>query len=171
MRMMSPDDVMKEVTELGRKYPKGWGAVYTRNETLHCDVMYFIHPDFGIYAMNTYPKSPLNPYRGVGGRIAKKVDERILEQQLGMLRFDIQVIDWKRLIANIKNGACPFEIFAEAFEYGTSDRGVEIPVKGPLDISRTTAQQLRELFSEKQKKLDSEFRKLLERDGILSAYG
>ncbi|MFP8891396.1 hypothetical protein ACLI4U_16755 [Natrialbaceae archaeon A-CW2] len=75
MRIREWQDVLEDVVERDVD-PKGWRAVAGDRSSGVGEDMYLAHPRAGVFVLKTYAKNPYD-LRGVGGRVARKVDDEI----------------------------------------------------------------------------------------------
>ncbi|MGM0592043.1 MAG: hypothetical protein ACQETI_10535 [Halobacteriota archaeon] len=75
MRVRDWQDILSDVTE-GNADPDGWRAIAGRRQGGVGEDLYLGHPSVGVYQLKTYAKNPYD-VRGVGTRIARRVDEDI----------------------------------------------------------------------------------------------
>jgi len=159
------DDLIKEA---GR-YPTGWKAVFGRDQRLLSFDYYIFHPKVGLYLLKEYCKNPYT-LEGVGGRIARRVDEDILVElssysgYFGVIQGDI-----RKIASNIEKGVHPKEILNAALE--GRDLGVTIPLRGRASMEDERFKRLREKLGSKQKKIEEKFEKLAANEGLYAAYG
>ena len=69
----------------------------------------------------------------------------------------------------MKKGIHPKKILKSAYS-GKKDYGLKIPVKGKASNSEKTFQNIKNNFSSKQKKVDSKFEEIAEKDGLYKNY-
>ena len=163
MEVLSREAVLNEIVNEAKKRKKGWKLVFGKDEVMQSHDYYIFHPEVGIYLLKEYQKSPFE-FRGVGGKIARKVDEgvsRAISRSRG--EFSIVQLDMKEVTKCIEEGMSLWKVLEER-------RGLKMPVKGKASFSRKQFDYLRESFSIERKKIDSFFEKLLSVDGIYNSY-
>jgi hypothetical protein len=75
MRVRDWQDILEDVMDAGAD-PDGWRAVAGHRERGLGEDLFLGHPDAGVYELKTYAKNPYD-VRGVGGRVARRIDEDI----------------------------------------------------------------------------------------------
>jgi hypothetical protein len=168
VKIKSRDEILEEIMIKAGKKPKGWRAIVGRDERLFSNDYYILHPDIGLYLIKEYQKNPFVA-RGIGGRIARKVDEDI-EEAIGKKSGEFGIIRENpyKILKNLKTGIPLHKIFEEGLSGG--DMGVQIPVRGSAHLSHASFSQLKKALPEERRVLNAKFEKLLEKDGIYRAY-
>lgn len=75
MRVRDWQDILEDVAESDAD-PDGWRAVAGDRRRGLGEDLFLGHPDVGVYELKTYTKNP-REVRGVGGRVARRIDEDI----------------------------------------------------------------------------------------------
>ncbi|RDI72829.1 hypothetical protein [Halopelagius longus] len=75
MRVRDWQDILEDVVESDAD-PEGWRAVAGDRRRGVGEDLFLGHPDVGVYELKTYTKNPYE-VRGVGGRVARRIDEDI----------------------------------------------------------------------------------------------
>ena len=168
MNVKPRSKVLEDIIREAKKYPDGWKAVLGKDYMRLSSDYYIFHPEVGLYLLKEYGK---NPYalKGVGGKIARHIDEDIITSisdysgNFGVIQGDI-----RKIISNIERGITPHKILSAALE--GKDMGLSIPLRGKASSEEKNYQQMREIISSKQKKIDREFEKLAENEGLYRSY-
>jgi hypothetical protein len=171
LKIKTRHEILNDIILEAKKHPLGWVAVFGRDERLFSDDYYIINPNVGVYLVKEYRKNPYE-IRGFGEKIiARNINDEI-EEILHKKRGEFGIIQGniRKILRSLEAGIQPRVIFEAALE-GKEDMGLRIPVKGSASISRKSFNQLREIVSNKQKKLDSKFEKLLADAGVYRSYG
>lgn len=147
MRIKSAAEILTELSRSKKK--RGWASASLRASD-HAEEIYVAHPGMGLYQIRIYQKSPYEQV-GVGAKIARKVDEGLMEGMLKESKMKFGVLSFTpRRIARA----------AKLMEEGRVHESFNslIAVGGP---SHGTAyvEELRELFPEENIKIKEEFRK------------
>lgn len=163
------DHLLQDLIKEAKTYPKGWKATIGTDPFHHSQDYYVYHPRVGLYALKEFEK---NPYRreGVGGKIARKLDDDIddmLAQSKG--KFGIIQGDFPLILKHLKQGHSPHHILQQGLQ--GHDMGIRVPLQGHASTDASTFTTLRQAMKEKQKKLDTSFQDLLDKDGMTSSYG
>ena len=171
MKIKSRNEVLNDIIRDGKKYPKGWKAVFGKDPLHFSRDYYLFNPDIGVYLLKEYNKNPFLT-KGLGGKIARNVDEDI-EALLSKQSGDFGIIqgNLRKVLRNVKRGMHPDEIFEAAIIHGKRDYGIKMPIRGTASSSENVFNDLHDILNVKQKKLDSKLEKLASDDGIYSSYG
>ena len=169
MKIKTRNEILNEVIRKGKKHPKGWKAIFGRDEKLLSMDYYVFNPEIGIYLLKEYQKNPYE-VKGIGGKIARHIDEDI-EAEISKLNGDFGIIqgDFQKILKNLEKGIHPQKIF-EAAVKGKENLGITMPVKGKASASKDAFKNLHNMFSSKQKKLDMKFEKIAADDGLYRSY-
>ena len=169
MKIKSRNDILTDIIQESKNNPKGWKAVFGKDNDRFSSDCYICHPDIGIYLIKEYQKNPFNT-KGIGTKIARSLDEDI-EEKITKKAGDFGIIqgNMKKILRNLNNGMHPQKIFEEGLK--GNDLGITIPVKGKASASEDAFTYLHEVFSSKQKKLDKTMEKIVSDDGIYTSYG
>ncbi|MDZ7730404.1 MAG: hypothetical protein U5K37_05045 [Natrialbaceae archaeon] len=177
MRIRSWDDLLADVLDRDLE-PAGWRAVAGRRDGAIGEDMYLAHEDAGVYQIKSYAKNPFT-VRGVGTRVARRVDEDIgphLPDRDTAGRFGIQqpieeeaaeTVE-QRLTEVVKTHAeaptSPGDFFEDVMDV------LESPAFGPMEFDgygRPEAlDALGEQFDEAESLLTDELEDLITDDGI-----
>jgi len=169
VKTKSRNEILNDIIRDAKKHPKGWKAVFGKdNERLSRDY-YICNPNIGIYLLKEYQKNPFE-IRGIGGKIARHIDEDI-ENEITKYAGDFGIIqgDIQRILKNIEKGIHPQKIFDAALK--GKDLGISMPVRGHASASKDSFTNLHDTLSTKQRKLDSKFEKIAADDGLYDSYG
>ncbi len=163
MEVLSREALLNEIIREAKKRKKGWKLVFGKDELMKSYDYYILHPDVGVYLLKEYQKNPYQ-LRGVGGKIARRVDEEI-SKAISRFKgeFSIVQLDIKEVSKCIENGISIREMLEQ-------QRGFRMPVKGKASFSKKQYNYLRESFEAERRKIDSSFEKLLSTDGIYDSY-
>lgn len=162
------NDILKDIIRDGKKHSNGWSAAFGKESTTFSHDCYIFHPNIGIYLLKEYNKNPFE-VKGVGSKLARHIDEDIQEQitkksgDFGIVQGDVQ-----KILSNISRGIPPEKILTSAIN--GEDLGLTIPVRGHASTSKDTFHSLRNTFSQKQKKLETCFEKIVTDDGLYKSY-
>ena len=163
VKIKNRNDVLKDVIKDGKK------AVVGKDKTLQSNDCYIMNPNTGIYLLKEYSK---NPYvvKGVGGQIARHVDEEI-DAQISKYAGDFGIMqgDFEKILRNLERGVQPKKIYDSAIK-GKKDMGLKIPVRGKASNSEETLNLMNNELSKEKKKLDRRFEKIASEDGFYSSY-
>ena len=164
------DEVLNDIIRDAKKHPKGWKAIYGKDQNKLSRDYYIVNPNIGIYLIKEYEKNPFSTM-GLGGKITRKIDDDIVEKitdlkgEFGILQGDIIKIS-----NNLKKGISPRKIFDEAFKEKGKNLGLTLPLRGQSTASSQSFSELHEVLSYKQQKLDEKFTKLANDEGVYSGY-
>lgn len=169
-KIKTRNQILNDVIKDGKKHPKNWKAVFGRDPLLMSNDYYIFHPIKGVYLLKEYQKNPLD-IRGIGGKIARKIDDE-LDNSIIKKSGDFGIIqgDYRKITENIKKGIHPEKILKSAYE-GKKDYGLRIPVKGKASSSEETFKNIKNNLSSDQKKVNTKFEELAEKDGLYKNYG
>ncbi|MEM0493405.1 MAG: hypothetical protein QXS02_05590 [Candidatus Thermoplasmatota archaeon] len=169
MKIKNRNQVLHDIIEESKRYPRGWKAAFGKDHDLFSFDYYICHPKAGVYLLKEFHKNPYT-IKGVGGKIARSIDDDIINRiskktsDFGIIQGDIQ-----KIMSNINRGIHPYRIIEEGLK--GNDLGITIPVKGKASSSVDTFTFLRDAFSSNQKKLDRKLEKMISEDGIYQSYG
>ena len=169
MKIKTRNEVLNDVILDGKKYPKDWKAIFGKdNKSLSRDY-YIFNPNIGIYLLKEYDKNPFE-IKGVGGKIARRVDEDI-EAEVSKYASDFGIIqgDYQKVIKNLEKGIKPQKILDAAIK-GKKDLGLSMPVRGHASSSKDVFDDIHNVLSKKQKKLDLKFEEMAAEDRLYSSY-
>jgi hypothetical protein len=168
VKIKSRNDILKDIIVDGKKHPKGWNAVFGKDNTLFSHDCYLFHPNIGIYLLKEYNKNPFET-KGVGTKLARHIDQDIVEQMMKKSgNFGIIQGDIRKIITNINRGIPPEQILTSAVNGG--NLGITIPVRGHASTSKDTFHCLKQSFSPQQKKLETCLEKMVSDDGLYTSY-
>ena len=169
LEIKSRNKVLSDVIRDGEKHPKGWKAVFGKdNERLYRD-FYVFNPEIGIYVIKEYNKNPYE-IKGIGGKIARNVDEEI-DREISQHAGDFGIIqgDFQKVLKNLERGIHPQKIFDAAIK-GKKDLGISMPIRGQASNSKEKFRDLHNTLSTRRKKIDSKLEKMASDDGIYASY-
>ena len=168
-KIKSRNEILNDVVRDGKKHPRGWKAVFGKDKKLLSNDYYVYNPNIGIYLMKEFEKNPFE-IKGIGSKIARHVDEGI-DAEISKHAGDFGIIqgDFKKIYKNLNKGVQPKKIFDAAFS-GKKDYGLKIPVKGKASTSKEIFSNIHNELTSKQKKLDSKFKKIADKDGLYTGY-
>ncbi len=158
----SREEILKEIIKKGREKPKGWKATYRMDPRFNSLEYCLMNPEVGIYQIKEWQKNPFQ-VKGVGSMLSRKVDEDLLDEEIG--NFGIVKYEPRRLLQSIERGIPLKDILKEAFA-GKRGEGIDLTLKGEMHRSK----KINEEFGEKQKEIDEEFEKLLNRERAFEGY-
>lgn len=158
----SREEILKEIVKKGKENPKGWKATHCYNSQLNILERYILNPKVGIYQINEWYKNPFE-VKGIGDKIAKKVDEDLLDEKIGS--FGIIKFEPRKIIENMESGMLVEDIFRKAYA-GKEGSGIDIALKGGVHAPN----KIYEMCKEKQNELNEEFKKFLERERAFEGY-
>jgi len=170
LKIKPRNEVLNDIISDAKKHPKGWKAIYGRDETKLSRDYYVLNPNIGIYLIKEFEK---NPYltKGLGGKITRKVDDDIVEKMTNFkAEFGILQGDILKITQNIKKGITPRKIFDEAFKEKGKNLGLTLPMRGNSTTSSDSFTELHQILSKKQNKIDEKFGKLAYDEGLYSSY-
>jgi len=169
MKIKSRNDILNDVIKSGKKNPTGWNAVFGNdNKNLSRDC-YIFHPKTGIFLIKEYNKNPYH-IKGVGGKIARQVDEQIVNDiskptsDFGILQGDLN-----KIIKNLNDGIKPDKMLKSAVK-GKNEYGLSLPVRGNASNKKKSFDNIRNELETKQKKIDKKFKEIAEKDKIYDSY-
>jgi len=169
VKVKSRRETLNDVVKDAKKYPKGWKAIFGKDREHLSNDYYIFNPKTGIYLLKEYQKNPFE-VKGVGGKIARHVDEDIENEILkSASNFGIVQSDIRKISENIQKGVSLQKIFNAAIE--GRDMGISIPMKGHVSASKDSFTNIHNTFSTKQRRIDSKFEKIATDDGMYSSYG
>ena len=169
MKIKTRNETLNDVIRDGKKHPKGWKAVFGKdNERLSRD-FYVFHPNIGVYLLKEYNKNPYE-VKGVGSKIARQVDDEI-KSEISKHAGDFGIIEgnFQKVLKNLEKGINPQKIFDAAIK-GKKDFGIKMPIKGKATNSKEAFSNLHNTFSNNRKKLDSKIEKMASDDGLYDSY-
>jgi hypothetical protein len=178
MRVRSWQDILEDVAE-SRADPDDWRAVAGRRDGGVGEDLYLGHPQVGLYHLKTYAKNPYD-LRGVGARVARKVDDEIgeyLPNRDDAGRFAVQTPPEdeshaeqmaKRLEETVKVHAeaptSPDDLFSDVME------AVDSPAFGPMEYELSERpdrlDDLATTFEEAEELLEAELDDLIQDDEV-----
>lgn len=180
MRVRDWNDIVEDVTESGAD-PEGWRAVAGDRAAGLGEDLYLGHPSAGVYHLKTYARNPMQ-VRGVGARIARKVDGDIDPLLPGRDaddggRFAVQrppededaaETAAKRLEETVKVHAeaptTPEDFFSDVMD------AIDSPAYGPMryefDDRPEELDDLASTFEEAEELLDAELDDLIDEDEV-----
>lgn len=177
MRVRGWQDILEKVVESNAS-PDGWRAVAGDRSTGVGEDMFVGHPDVGVYQLKTYAKNPFE-VRGVGGRVARRVDEDLdpLFPEDAGGRFGVRApvedeADAKRkanaleevIRTHAEAPTTPTALFDDVMET------LESPAFGPIDYEfdgrPDTLDELTGTFEEAEALLETEFEDIVADDGV-----
>ena len=169
MKIKNRNEVLTDIIRDGKKHPKGWNAVFGKDNQRMSNDYYLFNPNTGIYLLKEYQKNPYQ-VKGVGGKIARHIDEDIEENVIkNSGDFGIIQGDLRRIIANLQKGVQPQKILDAAVR-GKKNLGISIPIRGHASKSESAFKNIHNNYSKKQKKLDSKFEEIANEDGLYRSY-
>ncbi len=165
MEVKTREELLRELIVRAEENPYGWKAVVRQDPRLFAREYYIFHPRAGVYHLKEYQVNPFET-SGVGAQLAPSVPKdlpRLLERKTGV--FGIVEISLAKLR----------EVLEESSE-GTSlpeaglDVGIRIPMRGPAHCAPSSLGFLDSSLEKKRHIVDAEFRKLIDRSGLIRAY-
>jgi len=168
MQVKSRTDIFSDILRDAKKCSTEWNAVFgTDTKRLSSDC-YLFHQKKGLYLLKEFQK---NPYQriGVGGKIARHVDEELLNSAASFSTgFGIITGDIYTILSNINAGLHPEDIINAAFQ--GKNLGVQFPVKGQATTSSDTYTSLKQQETQKQKKINTLFEKKAHAQGLYTGF-
>ncbi|AFZ73255.1 hypothetical protein [Natronobacterium gregoryi] len=178
MRIREWQDILEDVTEQDVD-PDDWRSVAGDRASGVGEDMYLAHPRGGVYFLKTYAKNPFE-VRGVGTRVARKVDDDIdsfLPDNREADRFAVQSPPEdedhaesvsKRLETVLEAHAdaptTPQDLFDDVMA------ALESPAFGPMEYDQydrpDELEELADRFEEAEELLDAELEELVETDEV-----
>ncbi len=169
MKIKSRNEILNDVIKEGKKHPRDWKAVFGKDNKSLSNDYYIFNPNIGIFLLKEYKKNPYE-IKGIGGKIGRQVDEDI-EVKISKYANDFGIIqgDYKKILKNLEKGIEPQKIFNAALK-GKKDLGLRMPIKGEASSSKEVFDEIHNVFSTKQKKIDLKFEKIATDDGLYKSY-
>lgn len=171
MAIKSLQEILRDILKEGRKTPGEWKTLAAPTPDRFGSDLLLFHPTTGpIYQVRAYEKNPLQ-MTGMGTRIARDVDEdflRLIKNQKSRGNLGILDLNYRIIREAINEGAKLDQIFLNALR-GTKDQGIEFVNLG--DAFRSKGQRPLPMLTDRQKKLDREYKRLLKREGKTTMYG
>lgn len=176
MRVRDWQDILDDVVQSNAD-PKGWRAVAGDRATGIGEDLFLGHPDAGVYHLKTYAKNPFE-VRGVGARIARRVDEDIdpylptgdhgrFAVNKAPQDEDEAEEKGKQLSEVLKAHAdaptTPTDLFDDVME--TLDSPAFGPMEYDFDARPDSLDALEDTFEDASDLLDAEFEDIIEEDG------
>ena len=170
MKIKDRREILNDIIHDGKKHPRGWKAIFGKDNHRLTRDYYLMNPNSGIYYMKEYDKNPFI-VKGIGSKIARKIDDEI-ENEIAKNKADFGIIqgDFQKIIKNIQRGIKPDNIFNEAIK-GKKDLGITIPVRGKASSSKEKFQNLNQVLLNNRKKINSKIEKIANEDGLYNQYG
>lgn len=169
VKIKTRNDVLSDVIRDGKKHPKGWKAVFGKDDKLFSNDYYIYNPKIGIYLLKEYEKNPYE-IKGIGSKIARHIDNDV-EEEITKLNGDFGIIqgDFQKILTNLEKGIHPEKIFNAAIK-GKKDYGISMPIRGKASSSKDAFGNLHSTLKSKQTKLDLKFKKIATDDGLYKSY-
>jgi hypothetical protein len=170
LKIKNRSEILNDIINDGKKHPKGWKAIFGKDNQRLTRDYYLMNSNSGIYYMKEYDKNPFI-VKGIGSKIARKIDDEI-ENEIAKNKADFGIIqgDFQKIIKNIQRGIKPDNIFKEAIK-GKKDLGITIPVRGKASSSKEKFQNLNQVLLNNRKKINSKIEKIANEDGLYNQYG
>ena len=165
----SRSEILNDVIRDGKKYPDNWKAVFGKDNKRLSRDYYIFNPNIGIYLLKEYEKNPFE-IKGIGGKIARRIDEDI-EPKISKKAGDFGIIqgDYRKIIKNLEKGIKPEKIFDAAFK-GKKDLGISIPIKGHASSSKEVFNNIHNIYSREQSRIDKKLEKMALDDRLYNSY-
>ncbi|MFX0013977.1 MAG: hypothetical protein ACFFB2_18460 [Promethearchaeota archaeon] len=171
MTIKSLQEILRDILKEGRKTPGEWKTISAPTKDQFGSDLLLFHPTTGpIYQVRAYEKNPFQ-MQGMGTRIARDVDEdflKLISSQKSRGNLGILDLDYRIIREAMTEGYKLDQIFLNALK-GKKDQGIEFVNLG--DTFRSKGQKPLPLLTDKQKKLDKEYKRLLKREGKTTMYG
>jgi len=161
-------DFFTDLLRDAKKHPIGWNAIIGRDYKQLATDYYLFHEQKGLYLLKEYQK---NPYEriGVGGKIARHVDEEVLDTSTSFSKgFGIVTGDLKTILYHLRKGFSPEEILNAAIT--GKDLGMQFPLKGQASNSSEIYTDLQQEAKDNQKKISKHFEKKAADEGLYQSY-
>ena len=170
VKIKSRNEILNDVVKEGKKYPKNWKAVFGKDKKRLSRDFYIFNPNTGIYLLKEYEKNPFE-IKGLGGKIARNIDDDI-ESKISKNAGDFGIIqgDFRKIIKNLEKGIKPEKIYNAAFK-GKKDLGISMPIKGHASTSKDVFNDIHNILSKEQRRLDKKLEKMASDDGLYGFYG
>ncbi|MBN2066587.1 MAG: hypothetical protein JW771_07270 [Candidatus Thermoplasmatota archaeon] len=171
MTIKTRNETLHDIIQDAEHHPTGWKALFGKDRECFSHDSYILHPEVGIYLLKEYQKNPFDVH-GVGGKIARSVDEDI-DRELSNYAGDFGIVqgNLSKILKNVEKGIHPRTIFETALRGKKKDLGIRMPVRGHASTAPLSFTHLHQTLSTKQKKLDAAFEKLATDEGLYTAYG
>ncbi len=169
VKIKKRQNILNDIIRDGKKHPKGWNAVMGKDNNRLSRDYYLFHPKIGIYLLKEYNKSPFQT-KGVGGKIARKVDQDI-DNQIHKNNGDFGIVqgNFQKIMKNLEKGIKPEKIL-ESAKQGKKDMGLKMPVRGKAISSKKIFDEINQDKSNNKKKINSKFEKIAYDDGLYTGY-
>ena len=169
MKIKSRNEILNDVVKEGKKYPTNWKAVFGKDKKRLSRDYYIFNPNIGIYLLKEYEKNPFE-IKGLGGKIARNIDDDI-EADISKNAGDFGIIqgDFQKIIRNLEKGIKPEKIYDAAIK-GKKDLGISMPVKGHASTSEDIFNDINNILSKEQRRLDKKLEIMASDDGLYSSY-
>jgi len=169
VKIKKRNSIITDIIKDGKKHPKGWNAVFGRDETRLSRDYYISHPKVGVYLLKEYNKNPFQ-IEGIGGKIGRRIDQDI-DSNIRKHDGDFGIVqgDFQKILKNLEKGIRPEKIFESAYK-GKKDLGLKMPVKGKASSSKKIFDQINTSRSENKKKINERFEKIACDDGLYKGY-
>jgi len=169
IKIKSRREILNDVVNDAKKHPKGWKAIFGKDQKHLSKDYYIFNPKTGIYLLKEFQKNPYE-LKGIGGKIARHVDEDIMNEiSKSATDFGIVQGDIRKISKNIQKGVSLQKIFNAATE--GKDMGISMPMKGHASSSKDSFTYIHNTFSTKQKRIDTKFEKIATDNGLYDSYG
>jgi len=171
MTIKSLHEILKEIMKEGRKSSGEWKALFGPTPDRFGSDLLIFHPIEGpIYQVRAYEKNPFQ-IDGLGTRLSQQVDKdflNMIEKQRNQGSLGIVDLNYKILGKALQEGLKLDRIFLDAL-LGKKDQGIDYVNLG--NSFKTRNQKPIPTITEEQKKLDREYKRLIQRDGKSTMYG
>ena len=171
MAIKSLQEILRDILKEGRKTPGEWKTITAPTPDRFGSDLLLFHPNLGpIFQVRAYEKNPLQ-MTGMGTRIARDVDEdflNLIKSQKTRGNLGILDLNYRIIQEALGEGSTLDQIFLNALR-GKKDQGLEFINLGATFRSR--GQKPLPILTDRQKKLDKEYKRLLKREGKTIMYG
>ncbi len=165
MEVKTREQLLRELVAEADEHPYGWKAAVRQDPRLFAREYYIFHPRAGVYELKEYQVNPFET-SGVGAQLGPSVSKdlpRLLERQAGVFAIvEITPAKLRDVLEETSEGTS----LAEAGLQG----GIRIPMHGPAHNAPSSLRFLDSALEKKRQLVDAEFRKLIDRRGLLRAY-
>lgn len=171
MPIKSLQEILRDILKDGRKTPGEWKTISAPTPDKSGSDLLLFHPKIGpIYQVRAYEKNPFQ-MTGMGTRISRDVDEdflKLVENRKTRGNLGILDLDYRIIREAMNEGVTLDNIFLNALQ-GRRDQGIDFVNLG--DAFRSKGQKPLPVLTDRQKKLDREYKRLLKREGKTTMYG
>lgn len=167
-QVKSRSDIFSDILRDAKKHPSGWNAIFGQDHQRLASDCYLFHPKKGLYLLKEYQKNPYE-HIGVGGKIARRIDEDLMETSTSFSNgFGVVTGDVQKIIYHLRKGSSPMEIINAGIQ--GKNMGVQFPVKGHSSTSKDIYTVLQQQDQDKQKKIHKTFQQKASEQGLYKGF-